>query len=121
MVPAALLLLVPTLLDAANVDELGDLVRWLALAAAGGDPCSAGSAAPSARTGAAAVSPPSPVVSDPGGLLALPEVTERPSHGAPTWFVRNKTAFATFWEHGHHDTCSSHTVAGRRDRASRPS
>ena len=33
MVPAVLLLLVPTLLDAANVDELGDLVRWLALAA----------------------------------------------------------------------------------------
>ena len=33
MVPAALLLLIPTLLDAANVDELGDLVRWLALAA----------------------------------------------------------------------------------------
>ena len=23
--------------------------------------------------------------------LALPEVTERPSHGAPTFFVRNKT------------------------------
>jgi hypothetical protein len=22
--------------------------------------------------------------------LALPEVTERPSHGAPTWFVRGK-------------------------------
>ena len=25
--------------------------------------------------------------------LALPEVTERPSHGAPTWFVRGKSAF----------------------------
>jgi hypothetical protein len=35
--------------------------------------------------------------------LALPEVTERLSHGAPTWFVRGKTTFATFWEHGHHE------------------
>ena len=34
--------------------------------------------------------------------LAFPEVTERPSHGAPTWFVRNKT-FATYWADGHHD------------------
>jgi hypothetical protein len=35
--------------------------------------------------------------------LALPEVTERPSHGAPTWFVRDKRSFVTLWEHGHHD------------------
>jgi len=35
--------------------------------------------------------------------LAFPEVTERPSHGAPTWFVRDKKVFVTFWEHGHHD------------------
>lgn len=34
--------------------------------------------------------------------LALPEVTERPSHGAPTWFIRDKRAFVTLWEHGHH-------------------
>jgi hypothetical protein len=34
---------------------------------------------------------------------ALPEVTERPSHGAPTWFVRGKKAFVTLWAHGHHD------------------
>lgn len=34
---------------------------------------------------------------------AFPEVTERPSHGAPTWFVRGKSAFVTLWEHGHHD------------------
>lgn len=34
--------------------------------------------------------------------LALPEVTERPSHGAPTWFVRDKKTFVTLWEHGHH-------------------
>ena len=34
---------------------------------------------------------------------ALPEVTERPSHGAPTWFVRDRRAFVTLWEDGHHD------------------
>jgi hypothetical protein len=34
--------------------------------------------------------------------LALPEVTERPSHGAPTWFVRGKSAFVTLWQDGHH-------------------
>jgi hypothetical protein len=34
--------------------------------------------------------------------MAFPEVTERPSHGAPTWFVRDKSAFVTLWEHGHH-------------------
>jgi hypothetical protein len=35
--------------------------------------------------------------------LALPEVTERLSHGTPTWFVRGKSAFVTLWPHGHHD------------------
>jgi hypothetical protein len=30
-------------------------------------------------------------------------VTERPSHGAPTWFVRGKSAFVTLWPDGHHD------------------
>ena len=34
--------------------------------------------------------------------LSLPEVTERLSHGAPTWFVRGKTTFVTYWEEGHH-------------------
>jgi hypothetical protein len=34
---------------------------------------------------------------------ALPEVTERPSHGAPTWFIRDKKAFVTLWRDGHHD------------------
>ncbi len=34
--------------------------------------------------------------------LALPEVTERPSHGAPTWFVRGKTTFVMLHEDGHH-------------------
>ncbi|HUN34819.1 MAG TPA: MmcQ/YjbR family DNA-binding protein [Trebonia sp.] len=39
---------------------------------------------------------------------ALPEVTERPSHGAPTWFVRDKKAFATLWADGHHDNHFPH-------------
>jgi hypothetical protein len=34
--------------------------------------------------------------------LSLPEVTERLSHGAPTWFVRGKTTFVTYWGEGHH-------------------
>lgn len=34
--------------------------------------------------------------------LGFPEVTERLSHGAPTWFVRDKSVFVTFWDHGHH-------------------
>lgn len=28
--------------------------------------------------------------------IALPEVTERVSHGEPTWFVRDKKSFVTF-------------------------
>ncbi|NUT36740.1 MAG: MmcQ/YjbR family DNA-binding protein [Hamadaea sp.] len=35
-------------------------------------------------------------------FMALPEVTERPSHGAPTWFIRDKKSIATFWADGHH-------------------
>ena len=34
--------------------------------------------------------------------LALPAVTERPSHGAPTWFVRDKKTFVQLWQVGHH-------------------
>jgi hypothetical protein len=34
---------------------------------------------------------------------ALPEVTERPSHGAPTWFAGDKKSFVTLWADGHHD------------------
>ncbi len=37
----------------------------------------------------------------------LPEVTERPSHGAPTWFVAGKT-FVTVWGDGHHDNRFPH-------------
>lgn len=35
--------------------------------------------------------------------LALPETTERLSHGEPTWFVRDKKTFVTFADHHHDD------------------
>jgi hypothetical protein len=35
--------------------------------------------------------------------LALPEVVERPSHGAPSWFVRGKKTFVTFVDRHHGD------------------
>ena len=33
--------------------------------------------------------------------LALPETSERPSHGEPTFFIRGKRSFASVWD-GHH-------------------
>jgi hypothetical protein len=33
----------------------------------------------------------------------LPEVEERPSHSAPTFFVQGKKSFAMLWADGHHD------------------
>ena len=35
--------------------------------------------------------------------LALPETTERLSHGAPTWFIRDKKTFVTFMDDHHGD------------------
>ena len=35
--------------------------------------------------------------------LALPETTERPSHGAPTFFVRDKKTFVMFMDDHHGD------------------
>jgi hypothetical protein len=35
--------------------------------------------------------------------LALPEVTERLSHGEPTWFVRDKKVFVQMSDHHHDD------------------
>jgi hypothetical protein len=35
--------------------------------------------------------------------MALPEATERLSHGEPAWFVRGKKQFATFANHHHDD------------------
>jgi hypothetical protein len=35
--------------------------------------------------------------------MALPEVTERPSHGSPAWFVRDKKTIAMFVDDHHGD------------------
>jgi hypothetical protein len=35
--------------------------------------------------------------------LALPETTERVSHGEPTWFIRDKKTFVTYANHHHDD------------------
>ena len=35
--------------------------------------------------------------------LDLPEVTERPSHGSPTWFVRDKKTIVMFHDDHHGD------------------
>jgi hypothetical protein len=43
--------------------------------------------------------------------LSLPEVTERPSHGAPTFFVQGKKSFVTAWLNGHHDHTFPHLWA----------
>jgi hypothetical protein len=40
--------------------------------------------------------------------LSLPEVTERVSHGQPTWFHRDKPQFVQFWVDGHHDLTFPH-------------
>src|SRR5262245_41107753 len=34
---------------------------------------------------------------------ALPQATERLSHGEPTWFVRDKKVFVTYADHHHDD------------------
>ncbi|HWG00616.1 MAG TPA: MmcQ/YjbR family DNA-binding protein [Trebonia sp.] len=39
---------------------------------------------------------------------ALPAVTERPSHGAPAFFVRDKKQFVMLWPDGHHDNRFPH-------------
>ena len=35
--------------------------------------------------------------------LGLPETSERLSHGAPTFFIREKRSFATVWDNHHND------------------
>ncbi|MGA8112752.1 MAG: MmcQ/YjbR family DNA-binding protein [Actinocatenispora sp.] len=35
--------------------------------------------------------------------LALPETTERLSHGEPTWFVRDRKTFVSYADHHHDD------------------
>lgn len=41
-----------------------------------------------------------------GLCTALPEVTERPSHGEPTWFVRDRKTFVMYADHHHDDRVS---------------
>ena len=38
-----------------------------------------------------------------GLCLALPETSERLSHGSPTWFIRDKKTFVTFVDDHHGD------------------
>jgi hypothetical protein len=45
----------------------------------------------------------------------LPEVIERPSHGAPTFFVRGKKSFASLWAEGHHDDDFPHLTLAAAD------
>lgn len=40
--------------------------------------------------------------------LSFPEVTERPSHGAPAFFVRRRPAFVQTWPDGHHTDDFAH-------------
>jgi hypothetical protein len=40
--------------------------------------------------------------------LSFPEVTERPSHSAPTFFVRDKKSFVMLWADGHHQNPFPH-------------
>jgi hypothetical protein len=47
--------------------------------------------------------PPDPLTELREICLALPETTERPSHGEPTWFVRDKKVFVTLADHHHDD------------------
>ena len=35
--------------------------------------------------------------------LGLPETSERPSHGEPTFFIRGRRSFATVWDSHHGD------------------
>jgi hypothetical protein len=64
--------------------------------------------------------------------LGLPEVEERLSHSAPTFFVRGKKSFVSIWTEGHHDNQFPHlwcaapegvqgsVVASRPDQFFRP-
>jgi hypothetical protein len=46
--------------------------------------------------------------------LSLPEVTERLSHGEPTWFVQGKKTFVMYADH-HHDDRLAFWCAAPRD------
>ena len=46
---------------------------------------------------------PEPLVRVRALCLALPEVTERLSHGSPTWFIRDKKTFVSYLDNHHDD------------------
>jgi hypothetical protein len=56
--------------------------------------------------------------------LALPETTERLSHGEPTWFVRDRKTFVMYADHHHDDRlgfwCAASPGAQEALLASRP-
>ncbi|HEX5504959.1 MAG TPA: MmcQ/YjbR family DNA-binding protein [Thermomicrobiales bacterium] len=56
--------------------------------------------------------------------LALPETTERLSHGEPTWFVQGKKTFVMYADHHHDDRlafwCAASPVVQRGLIAARP-
>jgi hypothetical protein len=56
--------------------------------------------------------------------MALPETTERLSHGEPTWFVRGKKTFVMYADHHHDDRlafwCAAPTGAQQALIASEP-
>jgi hypothetical protein len=61
--------------------------------------------------------------SEPDGLasvrrlcLALPEVTERTSHGEPCWFVRDRKMFAMFADQHHDDRVGCWLAAGQGEQ-----
>jgi hypothetical protein len=47
--------------------------------------------------------------------LALPETSERPSHGGPAFFIRNKTCFVMFLDDHHGDGRLAIWCAARAD------
>jgi len=49
--------------------------------------------------------------------LALPEVTERVSHGEPAWFIRGKRMFVTYVDHHHDDRVGFWCAAGAGEAA----
>ena len=56
--------------------------------------------------------PPDPLETLRRLCLALPEATERLSHGEPTWFVRGKKTFVNYANH-HHDDRLAFWCAGQ--------
>ncbi|HJR91940.1 MAG TPA: MmcQ/YjbR family DNA-binding protein [Acidimicrobiia bacterium] len=50
--------------------------------------------------------------------LALPEVTERLSHGEPTWFIRGKKTFVNYADHHHDDRLAFWCAAPPGDQQS---